>query len=182
MTKAPAIFLLLCFLSYHFGYYAAYFSRKGKVERDWFERIYSQKPSGLKEMQLKIPLQVAYMPDQEDFQESNASFEKDGMHYRIIKQRYKKDTLVIVYVPDQEKNQLNNMVVQWAKSLAASNPEGGKGLSTVKVPYPDYNQTEIGVLDFPFFSIGRCRAPMSFPSLVPMTMPDLSSPPPELAG
>lgn len=131
-------------------------------------------------MQLEIPLQVAYMPDQEDFQESNASFEKDGMHYRIIKQRYKKDTLVIVYVHDQEKNQLNNMVVQWAKSLAASNPESGKGLSTVKVPYPDYNQTEIAVPDFLFSSSGQSRVPVSSSGPVPLTMPDLSSPPPEL--
>lgn len=180
MTKTPAIFLLLCFLSYHFGYYAAYFSRKGKVERDWFERIYSQTPSGLKEMQLEIPLQVAYMPDQEDFEESNGSFEKDGIHYRIIKQRYKKDTLVIVYVPDQEKNQLNNMVAQWAKSLAASNPESGKGLSTVKVPYPDYNQTEVAVPDFSFSSSSQSRVPESFSTPVPVKTPDLSSPPPEL--
>jgi hypothetical protein len=181
LTKTPAIFLLLCFLSYHFGYYAVYFSKKEQVERDWFERIYGQKPSGLKEMYLEIPLQVAYMPDQEDFQESNGSFEKDGMFYRIIKQRYKKDTLVVVYVPDQEKNQLSSMVAEWAKSFSSSHSEETTGLSTAKAIFPKYDQSENR---FPVFSFSLNHAanlPAHYLGCITLAVPDPSSPPPEWA-
>jgi hypothetical protein len=112
------------------------------VEKDWFERIYGENEPAMPEMTLLIPLSVAYMPDQEAFRESNSTFEKDGQHYRIIKQRYKKDTLEIVYVPDAGKAQLRNMAAAWAKSISSGQAEGTKGLSAVKAPLPDYDQHE----------------------------------------
>ena len=173
--------LLFCFVSYHFGYYVSFFSKKIRLEKVWFERIYGDGPSELPEMSLEIPLSVAYMPDQEDFQESNASFEKGGQHYRIIKQRYKKDTLEIVYVPDVEKNQLERTVAQWAKNLSSKHSEGTKGLSAVKAPFHEYEQAEQRLPDYGACPPSQRARPASSSEKAPSASPDPSSPPPERA-
>ncbi|MFM8362104.1 MAG: hypothetical protein ACKOA4_05345 [Haliscomenobacter sp.] len=181
MQKTPAIFLLFCFVSYHFGYYASYFSKKAQVEKVWFERIYGGSAAELPEMSIEIPLSVAYMPDQEDFRESNASFEKEGRHYRIIKQRYKKDTLEIVYVPDVEKNQLQSLVAEWAKSLSSKHSEGTTGLSALKAPFQEYDQMEHGLPEYAFRPMGKRTRPALAPNDASSAALDASCPPPERA-
>ena len=179
MQKIFAIFLLLCIVSLQFGYHAIYFSKKVKVERDWFEQIYGDNEPPLPEMTLRIPLSVAYMPDQEAFTESNSSFEKDGQHYRIIKQRYKQDTLEIVYVPDAGKTQLRNMAVAWAKSISSGQAEGAKGLSAVKAPLPDYDQNEQRMLSVYFIPEGSKSRPVTIHADFQENNLLPSSPPPE---
>jgi len=45
-------------------------------------------------------------------------FEKDGEYFRIIKQKYAKDTLTVVYVADNQKNNLELTIKKWAASMA----------------------------------------------------------------
>jgi hypothetical protein len=132
-------------------------------------------------MSIEIPLSVAYMPDQEDFRESNASFEKDGRHYRIIKQRYKKDTLEIVYVPDIEKNQLQNLLAEWAKNLSPKHSEGTKGLCALKAPFQEYDQMEHGLPEYAFCPTGKRTRPALAPNDASSAALDASCPPPERA-
>ncbi|MCE2708253.1 MAG: hypothetical protein ACK5BR_01205 [Bacteroidota bacterium] len=118
MKNAIAIVLLICFAIFHFGYYAVYFSASISLENRWDDQIYGDQVLQMEERMLEIPLQAPYMANQEEFQATNTSFEKDGKYYRAIKQRYQNDTLQVVYVQDTAKKNLDSAVKRWISALA----------------------------------------------------------------
>jgi hypothetical protein len=99
------------------GYYFIFFSSQHRLENVWLTKIYQENQEFKNQRILEIPISLPYFADQEDFQETNTSFEQDGHFYRAIKQRYQKDTLQIIYVPDVAKNQLNKSITSWVKSI-----------------------------------------------------------------
>lgn len=117
MKRKLAILLLFCFSFYHFGYYLFYFSYKYKVESDWVVSLHTADRAFNKEHLIKIPLIIPYMPDQEDFHNTNTSFRKNGKTYRVVKQRYVQDTLQVVYVPDTALNKLDQTIKGWIATL-----------------------------------------------------------------
>ncbi|PRY89579.1 hypothetical protein [Mongoliibacter ruber] len=143
MKRFIAIFLLCCFGIYHFGYYVAYFSFNLQIENTWVDKIYGDKLDGLEERFLEIPMTLPYMADEEEFRPSNTRFEKDGQHFRAVKQRYVNDTLQIVYVPDTTKNSLDNTIKTWISSLVQDElPDSGNNTLLSKTFVKDYIQPE----------------------------------------
>jgi len=138
VQRLLALFLLACIVSFHFGYYLTYVSQSAQLERDWEVRIYDKPGAASGEMSIKIPLSVAYMPDQDDFRESNSVFQKEGCFFRVIKQRYQKDTLELVYVPDREKDQLRQSLSNWAQTISPYQTDQSTGIQALKPRYPDY--------------------------------------------
>lgn len=183
MLKNTLVFLLLvCLFAYHFGYHTAYFAVRMQVERDWVEKIYgdgaAQLPAQVR--LLEIPITVAYMPDQTDFEETNALFEKDGQSYRIIKQRYYKDTLQVVYVPDTGRQKLKHVLAAWLKTQPDT-PISPPGISTVKPVFNPYIQELFSTYTiWAGFSAQNKPARKSF-ILPPSNTGKVLSPPPELA-
>lgn len=117
MKKAISFLLLTCFILYNFGYYVVYFSVNSHIEKNWAEKIYGDQEI-LNQKTLKIPISLHYANDDQDFKEINSLFEKDGEYFRIIKQKYAKDTLTVVYVSDNQKNNLETTIKKWAASMA----------------------------------------------------------------
>ena len=136
-----SIFLLLCFAMYHFGYYAFYFSYDSHLESQWEAVIYSENSIEAEETLVEIPLSAPYMANQEEFQPTNTSFEKDGQFYRAIKQRYQNDTLQVVVVPDTARGVLDNTVKKWISFLTADEiPQDQNGKTVIKLVVKDYIQ------------------------------------------
>jgi hypothetical protein len=105
------------------------------------EKIYSDGHQGLNEKLLEIPLSVPYMADEEEFRETNTTFEKDGQTFRAIKQRYVNDTLQIVYVPDTATQILDNTIKLWVSSLVQDElPDSGSNSLITKFITKDYTQ------------------------------------------
>lgn len=149
LKKGIAILLLVSFTLYHFGYYAFYFSFKLKIESNWAEHVFSDSHDNLDIKLLEVPLSIPYMADQEEFQVTNTSFEKDGQYFRVIKQRYAKDTLQLVYVPDTAKKNLDQTIRQWISSLVHDEIPDGSGNSLLTKSFAkDYTQPDNG---FDFF-------------------------------
>ena len=67
---------------------------------------------------LKIAVSLAYMPDQADFQKVKGQFEHDGELFRLVKQRYAKDTLTIVCVRDTEYKEINLALSDYVKTFS----------------------------------------------------------------
>lgn len=90
---------------------------------------------------MEIPISLPYMADEEEFRATNTHFEKDGQHFRAIKQRYVKDTLQIIYVPDTAKRTLNNTIQLWVSSLVQDEiPDSGNNSLLSKAFVKDYTQ------------------------------------------
>ncbi len=117
MKREIAILLLFCFSFYHFGYYFFYLSYRYKIENDWTTNPFGLDREFDEEQIIKIPVHIPYLPDQEDFCASNASFVKNGASYRIIKQRHLQDALQVVYVPDIALNKLDHTIRGWITAL-----------------------------------------------------------------
>lgn len=50
------------------------------------------------------------MSEQEEFQSANVYFQENGINFRVVKQRYVKDTLQIIYVPDLALSKLDQTI------------------------------------------------------------------------
>lgn len=179
MRKGLAILLLCCFALYHFGYYVAYFSFRFQIESRWMEKIYSESQEGFEEQLLKIPLSLPYAADQEEFQLTNTYFEKDGQHYRVIKQRYVGDTLQMIYVPDLAKRDLDKTIKKWISSLVQDEvPHQNDNLLLDKLLIKDYTQPQ-NDLDFRILlKDEREHRGFVFSGYDSQTIP-LNTPPPE---
>jgi len=131
-VKQLITFVLIALFSfYQLGYYFIYFSSQQRLENAWIDKIFQDNDGFQNQKMLEIPISLPYYTDQEDFQDANTSFEKDGYYYRAIKQRYMKDTLQIIYVPDDAKNQLNQSIISWVKTLVQKEfpNEGGNPIT-----------------------------------------------------
>lgn len=146
MRKFASILLFACFAIYHFGYYGFYYSHQYQLESEWHERIYGVEDLPQQEQLMEIPLAAPYMANQEEFQATNTSFEKDGRYYRAIKQRYQNDTLQIIYVPDTARKTLENTVQRWISSLTEDEQSQDQG-STVQMKLFAKDYLESGTLD-----------------------------------
>lgn len=124
---------------YHFGYYAFYYSFDQHLESKWEEIIYSESSLDAKEILLEIPLSAPYMANQEEFQPTNTSYEKDGQFFRAIKQRYQNDTLQVVVVSDTARSLLDNTVKKWISFLTTDElPQDYDGTTSMKLFVKDY--------------------------------------------
>lgn len=142
MRSVVSILLLVCFASYHFGYYLFYYSHQYHLESKWIEKIYTDQIEGLEERMMVIPLSAPYMSNQEHFQNTNTRFEKDGKFYRAIKQRYQNDSLEIIYVPDTARKSLESTVQKWISAVTDSDFDSEQSNSkSFKSFVKDYIQT-----------------------------------------
>jgi len=150
VKKAVAFTLFVCFVLYHFGHYAFYFSYELHIERQWITQIYDEELQDYSEILIEVPLSMPYMANQEDFQPTNTPFEKDGNYFRIVKQRYQNDTLQLIAVPDTARRVLDNTFKKWISFLTTDeNPQSEKGITAFSLPVKDYIQPEKIILEFP---------------------------------
>lgn len=66
---------------------------------------------------LKVPVSMPYMPDQSDFSRVDGQFEHNGELYRMVKQRYAKDTLTVVCVRDTEHKNIDRDLADYVKTF-----------------------------------------------------------------
>jgi len=66
---------------------------------------------------LKIPISIPYAPDN-DFQRIDGLFEHGGEHYRLVKQKYEQDTLVVVCIRDTERKKIDQELSDYVKTFS----------------------------------------------------------------
>lgn len=180
LKKVIPILLLFCFGLYHFGYYILYFSYQYRIEHAWQANIFDENPDfSQNEKFMEIPFSMPYASDQEDFQPTNTSFEKNGEYFRVVKQRYANDTLQIIYVSDAAKNKLDKSVKRWISSLVNAEIPDGHGNQILTKLFPkDYAQSQLYIELTPTIIEQQSLIGFIF-SAYPNQDKDLTSPPPE---
>jgi hypothetical protein len=113
-----AICLILMFLLYNAGYYIFYLTVNEQYDASWKEKVEDNQLDPTILQTRSIPITFAYQADQKEFQPVLEVFEMDGKQYRILQQRYAKDTLHIVYINDQAGNQMKNSLRDWVNTLS----------------------------------------------------------------
>lgn len=117
MRKVSSILLLSVFLMYHLGYYGIYLGGRYQLDKKW-ENIAEHEQFDADEIrEASIPISIPYQADQPDYRPASGTVEIEGEFYRIVKQRYVKDTLRIQYVKDRSMEKLHDSFEDWLSSL-----------------------------------------------------------------
>lgn len=117
MKNFFAICLLFLFLIYNAGYYVFYLTVNQQYENSWKEKVESNKLDPGILLTKSIPITFPYQADQENYIPVLESFEINGKVYRVLQQRYARDTLHIVYINDRTGKQMRNSLRDWISTL-----------------------------------------------------------------
>ncbi len=117
MRKFFSIYLLILFLIYNAGYYLFYLTFNIQYDNSWKEKVeYNELDPGIL-ITKSIPITFPYQADQKNFLPVLESFEMNGKVYRVLQQRYAKDTLHIVYINDKTGKRMKNSLRDWLSTL-----------------------------------------------------------------
>ncbi len=94
---------------------------------------------------LKVPVSIPYMPDQSEFERVHGQFKHNGELYRLVKQRYAKDTLTVVCVKDIKHKQIDQALSDYVKTITDKQTDPKPTAKTVISFIKDYLPTSFEV-------------------------------------
>lgn len=68
-------------------------------------------------IRIAIPVSVPYMADDLEFKRVDGKFEYQGEHYRLVKQKYTQDTLMVVCVRDNDAKEMDKALEDYLTSF-----------------------------------------------------------------
>lgn len=107
------LIILLNTMGYYIMFLGLHYQNNLAMTRALASGVYDPSQS----LMLKVPVSLPYMPDQSDYEIVNGKFEYNGELYRLVKQRYAKDTLTVVCVKDSEHKKINQALGDYVKSF-----------------------------------------------------------------
>lgn len=122
-TAIPVILVLIILLN-TMGYYGIFLGLRYQNDIAMSRVIDSDDYDPSQTVTLKIPVTVAYMPDQSDYERVSGQFEYNGVLYRLVKQRYAKDTLTIVCFKDMEHMKIDRVLTDYVKTFTDTTTDG----------------------------------------------------------
>jgi len=87
---------------------------------------------------IKIPLAVPYLDDDSEFIRVEGKYVYQGESYRMVKQKYARDTLFIVCVKDQQDKLIHNAITDYVKGFTdkpSDSQSNGKGILLLNKDY-----------------------------------------------
>jgi hypothetical protein len=117
MRKISTCILLFVFLLYQAGFYLFYLSRQHFIDSAMKDiSVFNDNRNRL--ITKSIPITFPYQTDQDEYQPVMRVIEDNGKFYRVVMQRYAKDTLHIVYMADQDNQGLHSSLKDWVNTIS----------------------------------------------------------------
>ena len=126
MKRLIAIVVLNIFLLNVLGFYGVLLGLKAHAGQELSEMLDSEMYDLGGSVTFKIPLTVPYGVNSESYQPVSGQFEKNGVVYRLVKQRFYHDTLYIVCVKDDKGSKINSALADFVQSFAGQSDDGGE--------------------------------------------------------
>jgi hypothetical protein len=117
LKKLFSIALIALLLFNMMGYYGLFVGLQYKNDVSMAEKFDADTYEASQAVTLRIPLTVAYMPDERDFRRVDGTFEYRGEFYRLVKQKYAHDTLTVVCIKDNEHKRMHNALADYVKTF-----------------------------------------------------------------
>lgn len=99
------------------GYYAIFLGLQYKNKVAMTARLDAEQYDDSQTITIEIPITVPYMTDDADFKRVDGIFEYKGEFYRLVKQRYAKETLTVVCIKDTENKRINEAMSDYVMSF-----------------------------------------------------------------
>lgn len=86
----------------------------------------------------EIPFAVPYMYDDPEFKRVDGVFEFKGQSYRLVKQKYERDTLTVVCLLDSEDQRLSKAMADYVKTFGDSSEDQNQSTQSSTSFLKDY--------------------------------------------
>jgi hypothetical protein len=176
MKKLTANLLILLLLLNVLGYYGIFMGIKyqhtTELSHSFDESTFNQ----FQTITIKIPLAIPYYSNT-DFERVDGEIEHNGEFYRLVKQKYEKDTLHIVCVRDFKSESIKQALTDYVKTFSEHSSDG-KSTQTAPSFIKDYISTQFQMTP----SAQGWKSDIRFGLTEKMFIsfsPTLNSPPPE---
>ena len=134
MKRIIPIALVLILLLNTMGYYGIFLGLHYRNDIAMSKALDSDTYDQSKTITLKIPVSLPYMPDQSGFERVHGQFEHNGEMYRMVKQRYAKDTLTVVCLKDTEHKKIDLALTDYVKTFT-DNASDSKSTLNITVSF-----------------------------------------------
>ena len=141
MKKLTAHLLIMLLLLNVLGYYGVFIGIKYRHTSDLSQRFDDSNFENLQTVTIKVPLTVPYYGDTK-FERVDGEIEHKGEFYRLVKQKYEKDTLYIVCVRDLQSKSIKQALADYVKTFSEHSSDG-KTAKTLPGFIKDYISTQI---------------------------------------
>jgi hypothetical protein len=126
VKRLLTIVVLHVFLLNVLGYYGILLGLRAHAGEELSEMLNSDMYDLGGSVTFKIPLTVPYGVNSEFYERVSGEFEKDGVTYRMVKQRLYHDILYIVCVKDDLSSKINQALADLAQSFAGQGDDDQK--------------------------------------------------------
>ena len=130
--------------------------------------------------EIRVPLNMPYISDWDDFETAYGETEINGTHYNYVKRKVEKGELVLLCIPNEEKTQLQDAKDNFFKLVNDLQQPTGKKDSkdhTAKIPFSDYIANTLTGFNVDVYTITSVRS--SYTCLIPAAYIATPSQPPE---
>jgi hypothetical protein len=155
MKKFTSYVLVLLLLLNVMGYYGVFIGLKYSQTAEINQRLDNAAYDESQTITIKVPLSIAYYSDTE-YERVTGEIEHNGEVYRLVKQKYEKDTLYIVCIKDLESKRIKQALADYVKNFTEHSSDNA--VKSVPSFIKDFINTEFSMspsengwtLDIPF--------------------------------
>ncbi len=145
MKRLITLFLLFLFLLNMLGYYGIFVGLQWQNGRALNARLDSDDYEEFETVTYQIPLTIPYGTDSRDFERVEGTYTFEGETYRLVKQKFHRDTLHIVVIKDEKSQRINEALTDYVKTFT-DKPEHAKGAVKLSFDFSkDYLSTLVTV-------------------------------------
>ncbi len=110
--------MLFLFLLNVLGFYGIFLGLQFKSAMEANRNLDEERYADFDAVTFKVPLSIPYSSDNEDFERVSGEFEHEGEVYRLLKQKFSRDTLTLVCVKDREAMKINQAMTDYVKTFS----------------------------------------------------------------
>lgn len=131
MKNIISICLVTLLLLNVMGYYGVFLGMRYRNTQEFIQRLDAETYNTSETLTLKIPVSIPYYGETE-FVRVDGEIEHEGQFYRLVKQKYERDTLHIVCIRDVKRQHIQNALKDYVETFAShtSDPQQGNKMPT----------------------------------------------------
>ena len=99
------------------GYYGAFLGLHIQNDLAMTRALDADQYESSNALTIAFPVSIPYMPDQSEFVRVKGQFMYQGYLYRMVKQKYARDTLTVVCVRDTKHKEIDLALADYVKNL-----------------------------------------------------------------
>ena len=120
------------------GYYGLFFGLRYANDREMQEKLDADAFDTSETITIAVPIAIPYMVDSRTFERVDGKVEHNGASYRLLKQRFERDTLYMVCVKDVQDERIDQALARFVKTFTDRPQDDSHQTKTFSTFIKDY--------------------------------------------